>query len=283
MSKTAKKDVAASKTSLPRRLLFKAWLLWFWFAQSCYNYERMMGPDILHAMSVVIDKLYDKDDIEGRRKAMQRHTVFFNTTPSFGSMIIGISVAMEEKIAQGAKDIDDEAVNSMKLGLMGPLAGIGDSFNQGILLPLLLAMGISLGSQGNVAGPILYVILMVGIVFAIAYITFFQGYYKGKEAIVKMMENGVLKKILAGAGALGCMVMGALVAKYVSLSTTVEFAISSGTFNLQANVFDTLLPKLLPLLLTLGTYKLLSKGQSALRVMLYIVALGLVLGLLGII
>ena len=132
-------------------------------------------PDVLHAMVPIIDKLYKEDDIEGRRAAMRRHANFFNTTLSFGSAIIGLVAAMEEKIAQGEKEIDDDAVNSIKSGLMGPIAGIGDTVNQGILLPLLLAFGISLAMEGNALGPILYVVLMVGAVLCISYFSFRLG------------------------------------------------------------------------------------------------------------
>ena len=98
-----------------------------------------------------------------------------------------------------------------------------------------------------------------------------------------MMSSGIINRIISGAGLMGCTVMGALVAKYVSLSTTVSFELTTGMFDLQANFFDALMPKLLPLLLTLLCYKLLNKGNSALRVMLYIVIGGVVLGLCGII
>ena len=269
--------------SLDKKSLRKCLFRWIEFGQACYNYERMQGPDVLHAMVPIIDKLYKEDDIEGRRAAMRRHANFFNTTLSFGSAIIGLVAAMEEKIAQGEKEIDDDAVNSIKSGLMGPIAGIGDTVNQGILLPLLLAFGISLAMEGNALGPILYEVLMVGAVLCISYFSFRLGYTKGSQAIAEMMGSGIINKVISAASIMGCTVMGALVANYVSFSTVFEVETATGVFNLQTNVFDAIMPKMLPLLLTLLCYKLLNKGNTALRVMLYLVAAGVILGLLGII
>lgn len=283
MTETKTTETAAQTPSLDKKSLRKCLVRWIEFGQASYNYERMQGPDVLHAMVPIINKLYPESDIEGRRAAMKRHSNFFNTTLSFGSAIIGLVAAMEEKIAQGEKEIDDDAVNSIKTGLMGPIAGIGDTVNQGILLPLLLAIGIGLAIEGNVMGPILYTVLMVGAILAIAIFCFKLGYNKGSSAIAEMMSSGIINRIISGAGIMGCTVMGALVAKYVSLSTTVSFELTTGMFDLQANFFDALMPKLLPLLLTLLCYKLLNKGNSALRVMLYIVIGGVVLGLCGII
>ncbi len=268
---------------LDKKSLRKCLIRWIEFGQASYNYERMQGPDVLHAMVPIIDKLYKEDDIEGRKAAMKRHSNFFNTTLSFGSAIIGLVAAMEEKIAQGETEIDDDAVNSIKSGLMGPIAGIGDTVNQGILLPLLLAFGISLAVEGNILGPILYVVLMVGAVLCIAYFSFRLGYTQGSKAITEMLGSGIINKVISAASIMGCTVMGALVAKYVSFSTIVEVEMTTGVFNLQTNVFDAIMPKMLPLLLTLLCYKWLNKGNSALRVMLYLVIGGVILGVLGII
>lgn len=269
--------------SLDKKTLFKCLFRWIEFGQASYSYERMQGPDVTHAMVPVIDKLYNREDTEGRRAVLRRHSTFFNTTLSVGAAIIGLVAAMEEKIAQGEKEIDDETVNSIKVGLMGPIAGIGDTVNQGILLPLLLALGVGLAMEGNIMGPILYVVLMVGSILAIAWFSFTVGYYKGSSAIAEMLSSGVLNKVISAASIMGCTVMGALVAKYVALSTTIQFELSTGAFSLQENFFDAIMPKMLPLGVTMLCYFLMKKGLSALKVMLILVIGGVLLGVLGII
>nr|WP_319489015.1 PTS system mannose/fructose/sorbose family transporter subunit IID [uncultured Caproiciproducens sp.] len=260
----------------------KSWINWLFHNQACYNYERMQGIGFLHAMVPIINRLY-KDDPEGKKAAMQRHTGFFNSEPCFGSPIVGLTVAMEEKRAEGA-DLDDEAINSVKSGLMGPSSGIGDTVIQGVLVPLLLAFAISISVSGNLVGPVLYSVVITAVILGISYLGFMLGYKKGNEAIINMLESGIINKVVVGASIMGCMVLGALVANYVSLSCSIEIAQSAGkTFSIQKELFDVICPKILPLLLTFGCAKLMDKGHSSIRIMLYIIVFGVVGGLLGII
>lgn len=262
----------------------KSFWNWLIFAHSCYNYERLQGTGFLYAMCPIIDELYDKDDIEGRKKAMQRHTAFFNTEVRLGSAIVGLAAAMEERIAAGETELADDLLPSVKYGFMGPLAGIGDTIVQAILTPLLLSLALGLASDGNLAGPILYSVIFLVLLVAMGWYSFELGYKKGDEAIMDFLESGLINKVITGAGIVGCTVMGALVANYVVLNTTVSFQLTTGEFNLQTGVFDVIMPKLLPLLLTLLVYWLMDKkGVSSLRMMLYLILGGFVLGYAGII
>lgn len=266
-----------------KKALNKCFVNWLVFAHSCYNYERLQGTGFCYAMEPVISELY-KDDPEGKKEALMRHTAFFNTEVRIGSAIVGLTAAMEERIASGEKELADDALPSIKYGLMGPLAGIGDTFVQAILSPLLLSFGIGLAMEGNVFGPIMYFVLFLVLLYLMGRYSFNLGYKKGDETIMQLIESGKINKIIAGAGIMGCTVMGALVANYVSLTTKVQFQLTTGVFDLQANFFDAIMPKILPLLLTLGVYYLMDKkGWSALKTMLILIVAGVVLGLVGII
>ncbi len=261
--------------------LKKCWLTWLFNNQACYNYERMMGIGFLHSMVPIAKKIH-KDDIEKQRMMLQRHTGFFNCEPCFASPIVGLTAAMEEQKAQGA-EIEDDALTSVKSGLMGPLSGIGDTVIQGVIVPLILAFAIDLAKNGNIAAPIIYCIIMIGIVFGISYTGFMMGYKKGSDAILKMLENGIVNKIISGANIMGCMVLGALVASYVTMNCGINIQQNADSvFSIQQQLFDTILPKMLPLLLTLGAYKLLQKGHSSIKVMVYIIIIGVIGGLTGI-
>ncbi len=262
----------------------KSFWNWLIFAHSCYNYERLQGTGFLYAMCPIIDELYDKDDIEGRKKAMQRHTAFFNTEVRLGSAIVGLAAAMEERIASGETELAEDLMPSVKYGFMGPLAGIGDTIVQAILTPLLLSLALGLASEGNVAGPILYVVIFLALLIAMGWYSFQLGYKKGDEAIMDFLESGLINKVITSAGIVGCTVMGALVANYVALETALVFQLTTGELNIQTGVLDLIMPKLLPLLLTLGVYWLMDKkGISSLRMMIYLIIGGFVLGYLGII
>lgn len=269
------------KNILAQKDVNKIWLTWLFNNQSCYNYERMMGIGFLHSMVPAFKKLY-KDDVEKQREALRRHTGFFNCEPCFASSIVGLTVAMEEQKALGA-DIDEDAVTAVKSGLMGPLSGIGDTVIQGVIVPLLLAFAIDLSKSGNLAAPVLYSLIMLAVVFGISYYGMNLGYKKGSDAILNMLQNGVFTKIISGANIMGCMVLGALVANYVSMKCGINIPQGADSvFSIQTQLFDAILPKMLPLLLTLGCYKLLQKGQSSIKVMLIIVATGVIGGLFGI-
>lgn len=277
------KKVAEQKSGslLTKKDLIIAWLNWMYYFQSCYNYERMQGIGFLHAMTSIIKRLY-KDDPEERKKAMKRHTQFINTENAFGSAIIGLVAAMEEQKKKGA-DLDDEAFTSIKTGLMGPLAGVGDPLWQGVAIPLLIVFFIGLAIEGSVIAPILYAIIFFVLYYGVGYWLLNLGYNKGSEKILDMMESGAIKKVIVGAGIVGNAVIGGLVANYVSVKTAIQIQQAEGKiFVLQTEMFDKIMPGMLALALTFGCYWLLKKGVSSVKVILIIAAVGIIGGLTGI-
>ena len=175
------------KVELSKKDVVRSFWRWTFFSHANYNYERLAGTGFCHAMAPIIEKLY-KDKPEEYKAAVQRHMVFYNTEPHFGGVINGMVIAMEEERANGA-EISDEAINGIKTGLMGPFAGIGDTLWQGTLTPILLSIGISLASNGSLAGPIVYTILMMGIMLGLAYFVWMRGYTAGKEGLQKILER----------------------------------------------------------------------------------------------
>ena len=113
------------KIHLSKKDVLKAFWKWTFFSHSNYNYERLQASGVLQSMSHLPEKLYPGDK-EEQQKFMERHMSFYNTEPHFGGIINGMVVAMEEERANGA-NVTDDAINSVKTGLMGPMAGIGDT------------------------------------------------------------------------------------------------------------------------------------------------------------
>lgn len=273
-------ETVDKKNLLTSKEVNRAWLLWLFNNQACYNYERMMGIGFLHAMTPAFRKLY-KDNKDLRIEAMQRHTSFFNCEPCLGSSIVGLVLAMEEQKALGA-ELDNDAITSIKTGLMGPLSGIGDTLIQGVILPLLIAFAVDFAKGGNWVIPLVFSLVMAIIVFGISRFGFLLGYRKGSDAILSMLENGVIKRLISAASIMGCMVLGALVVNFVTMKCGISIPQAEGSFSMQEQLFDTILPSMLPLLLTLGCYKLLKAGKSSVLVMLVIIAIGVIGGLTGI-
>ena len=138
----------------------KEFMSGFWRScclQGCFNYERQQGLGFGYAMIPHLRRIY-KDDPEGFKEAMKRHLVFYNITPQCTTFVQGIAVAMEEEAASNP-DFDASSINAIKTALMGPLSGIGDSIFWGTLRTIGLGVGISFCMQGNILGPILFLLI----------------------------------------------------------------------------------------------------------------------------
>ena len=267
----------SKRGELPRRILYGAWWRWLMFLHAGYNYERLQGLGFAHAMAPVIAHLY-KTTAE-RAAALRRHLVFFNSEPQFGALVPAAVIAMEEERAAGA-EIDDEAINAVKSGLMGPLAGMGDSLIQGLVTPLFLSLGIGLAQQGSLAGPILYSLLISVVIVGTSYGFWTLGYRWGREAVTRILADGRLKAVGEGAAVVGMMVVGGLTSTTVHLSLSATVAVGQMTVSLQ-EVLDQVMHGLLPLALTGLTWWLLTRRVTAARVIVVLFAVGVDMAYLG--
>lgn len=271
------------KSLIPKSALIKAWLIWETFPQTCYNYERMMGQAVAHLFSVLVGFLY-KDDAEKRKEVMKREIEFFNVHVEFGACILGMAVALEEQKAMG-ENIPGEFITNLKTSLMGPLAGMGDTIWQGVVIPILLAVCIDLtrSGDGNILGPIIYAVVILAGAYGLSYWNFMFGYRAGSEAIMDFLEKGILNKLIKGASIMGCMVMGGLVVNYVNATCGLEIVSSTATYNVQEKFLDMVCPKILPLAVTMLIYYLMSKRRwSSLKIIGLIVVIGIIGGVTGI-
>ena len=266
---------------LSKETLNKCFWTWEWTYQACYNYENMQGGCFLDAMAPAIRELYPAGS-EEFKAAAERHFEFYNIENTTGGGVLGLVLAMEEQIASG-DDVTPDSVRAIKTGLMGPLSGVGDSYMQGVIYPIILAIGCSYRVPGNTFVPIIVILLQAIIQIGIARGWFNLAYNKGSDAMLDLIESGTFKNLLTGAGILGCMVLGALIMNFVSVHCGIT--IDTGgeePFSLQAGLFDTLLPGILPLAATMMCYWLISKGWSSTKVLLLLVAIGVVGSVTGI-
>lgn len=275
------------------------------FLQGSWNYERMQNGGWCYAMIPAIKKLYTTKDEQ--IAAMKRHMEFFNTHPYVASPILGVTLALEEERAAGAP-VDDAAIQGVKVGMMGPLAGIGDPVFWFTVRPLLAAIGASLAMSGNIVGPILFFVLWNIIRIAFMWYTQEFGYNAGTK-ITEDMSGGLLQKVTKGASILGMFVLGALIERWVTINFTPVVSsvkLSEGAYidwdslpagsegikqalseyaagysltpekvtTLQDNLND-LIPGFVPLLLTLFCCWLLKKKVSPIVIILALFAVGI--------
>ncbi|WP_340616323.1 PTS mannose transporter subunit IID [Xenorhabdus entomophaga] len=247
--------------------------------QGSWNFERMQALGFCFSMVPAIRRLYP-ENTEERKQALKRHMEFFNTHPYVAAPILGVTMAMEEQRANGA-NIDDGAINGIKVGLMGPLAGVGDPIFWGTVRPVFAALGAGIAMSGSLLGPILFFFLFNLVRLFTHYFGIAYGYKKGLD-IVKDMGGGFLQKMTEGASILGLFVMGALVNKWtkVNIPLVVSEVPDPLTGEIKVTtvqtILDQLMPGLMPLLLTFGCMWLLRKKVNPLWIIVGFFILGIV-------
>lgn len=245
-----------------------------------------MGPTKYHASGFafsllpVIRRFYKTE--EEQADALVRHVAWFNSTPHAENLILGI-VASMEKERSANNEIDDQAITAVKASLMGPLAGIGDTFFQGILRVIAASIGISLSMEGSILGPILFLLIYnIPAVFLSFYLTY-TGYSVGSTFIERIYSSGGMKILTKAASTLGLIMMGCMTAANVKFSTILEVTIGEGDPILIQNYLDQLFRGLVPLLITVGCLYLFKKRVSINWVMLGIFLFSIVMGMLGVV
>lgn len=245
-----------------------------------WNYERQMNVGFCYSMIPAINKIYETQ--EDRIGAYQRHLEFFNITPWISTFPLGISIALEEENAT-VEEFDTSTINNIKIALMGPLSGIGDSFFWGTLRVIATGIGTSLAMNGNVLGPILFLLVFNIPALLARYYGLKWGYSIGSNFIDKVMNSGLMDRLTYGASVIGLAVVGAMTASMVSLNIPV---ILGGGEDAQtvSDLFNAIVPGILPLLFTLFMLYLVKKEVKSHWILLMIAAIGILgayTGILG--
>ena len=281
------------------------------FLQGSWNYERMQNGGYCYAMIPAIKRLYTTK--EEQAAALKRHLEFFNTQPYVAAPILGVTLALEEDRANGAP-VDDAAIQGVKVGMMGPLAGVGDPVFWFTVRPILGALAASFAMSRNFIGPILFFVLWNVIRYAFLWYTQEFG-YKAGTAITKDLSGGLLQKVTQGASILGMFVLGALVQRWVSVNFPIQVSkvdLSEGAYiewdklpqgaegikqaimewssgrslepfkvtTLQDNL-NSLVPGLMAMLLTFLCMYLLKKKVSPIVIILGLFVVGIVFHAIG--
>lgn len=241
------------------------------------GYDVLSAPNFLWGLAPLFEKYYDNDK---KCEELLKHYEFFNTENIFGSLIYGIVTAMEEQKALG-NNIDDEMIRSTKLSLMGPMAGIGDALNPGLIIPLLLSIAITLSNGGSLLGVIFYAVAYNAVVIMISKLLFENGYRLGMDAISALIGEKATR-IKDSLMLLGTVIIGGISANYISINLGVSVPSGNDLVSLQS-ILDGIFPKLLPLLLVIGCWQLMSRKNISVVKMIFILMIGVfVLALCGI-
>ena len=231
-----------------------------------FNYERMQATGFGYSILPALEKAHpDKHELA---TSMKNHLSFINSHSYAIALIMGICAAMEERREK------PELIQSAKVALMGPLAGLGDSLIWYTLMPILAGIGVSFAMEGNILGPIFFFLSFNILEFAMRFGFVHWGYKLGVGVVEKL--SSVSDQIVRSATILGMTVIGALVASYVVLSTPFVFSFGEVEVALQTDLFDAVMPSLLPLAYTLLMFYLVrKKGMSPVSLIIATVIISL--------
>ena len=273
---------------------------WFYGNLTCFSHEHMQTFGYMWSMLPIIQELYETKDEQAEK--LQTYYPFFNTQPQIGSIVVGITAGLEEARANGAEEIDDEMINGIRAGLMGPLAGIGDSLIVGTYIPVLLGIALGLAEGGSIIGPLFYIVVWnVTSIFFQKWI-YNKGYELGGsavEVIVGEQATALRESVIV----MGQVIVGAMAGTWVSITTSVQLTTSiqnktemviegskviekvTGTQEvpvLLQEKLDGAFPGVLTLLFVLGCWWLMAKKAiSPIKIMLLMVVVAIVGVLVG--
>ena len=272
-------EVVENKKKLTKKDLNKCWWIWELTSEMCLSYERLMSLGFCHAMVPIMKRLYG-DDKEELSKGLTRHMSFFNTENQFGALIPGMVASIEEERANGAPYSDD-MIDSLKVGLMGPLAGIGDTVTQGLVKTILLAICVDMGLKGNIIAPLIFFVLYTAYILGMGRFMFNTGYRLGRNAFSSVKDSNLIRKLTDCMSVLGMTVAGCMISNYVGIETVLAFTFGETQVILQ-DILNEIMPGLLSVAGVFILYGLTKKNVSVIKIIIGIAIVGILGAVIGI-
>lgn len=265
---------------------FKKYLQFFWRSwaiQASWNYERQMNMGFLYGIVPTLDRLYpdetDPVQAEYKKEAYERHMAFYNCTPQTSAFVLGLASSMEEQYAADREHFNPDTINAVKTSLMGPLSGVGDSFFQGTVRVIAFGLGISLAQQGSILGPILAILISLIPAWLVTWFGGKLGYTMGSKYLTKLQSGNLMDQLMYICGVVGLMVIGAMVASMVGITTPIQF---ESTGLVLQDIVDGILPQAFSLGVTMLMYYLIRKRVSTGWLLLICIVGGIIMNALGV-
>ncbi len=278
-NKHKKLSVACEKSKVTLKDVRSVGVRWLFSNTSAWNYERMQNAAFAWSLLPVLRKITTTKGELG--EALKRNMAFFNTQPTVGAPLLGVIASLEVARAKG-EDISEELMLAVKSGLMGPMAAIGDSLYVGTLNAILLSLCIGLAMQGNLIGPVLYIVIWSALTALLTVKGVELGFKKGTSIMDSpVFSEDFTKRATQVLSILGMTVIGGMSAGFVSLQTQIKWGLEGSETKLQ-EIFDGLMPEILPFLLVMVLWYFYSKRNvSVLKLMGFVILLGATGSLIG--
>lgn len=239
MAKKDKKELTPIEKQNLRKMFWRSGHMW-----ADFTMVKMEGMTYAYAMLPVINEVY-KDNPELQTEAFVRNTEFFNTHAAAAGLNLGLSYALERERSQDPEAITGEMITNIKTSLMGPLAAVGDSIFFNCIRVISAGVGMSLASQGNPLGVVLFVGIYGGAFLAVKWYLLNLGYSLGTEAITAAFKSGIVGWLSDSACCMGLIMVGSLVSSMVSISTPLVIPMGAGAEMVVQDIFDGIMPGIL--------------------------------------
>ena len=265
---------------ISKKTLNSSFWRWWYGNLTCFSHEHMQTWGYMWSMLPIIQELYETK--EEQQEKLQTYYPFFNTEPQIGCMVVGITAGLEEARANGAEGIDDEMINGIRAGLMGPLAGIGDSLIVGTYIPILLGVAVGLAEGGSILGPLFYIVVWNVTSIFFQKFVYDKGYELGGSA-VELIVGEQATAFRESVIVMGQVIVGAMAASWISITTPLQIATNSEgePVLLQSNL-DGAFPKVLTMVFVLFAWCLMAKKKmSPIKVLLLFVVIGFLGSVVG--
>lgn len=189
------------------------------FLQTSWNFERLQNIGFLFSFIHILRRIYKNSKLNFLL-SIKRHITFFNTNIFFSSAILGVMTKLEEEINNDNPETKEKEIENIKIGIMGPLAAIGDSLFWTGIKPLALLIGGGLVWLYNYEIKIFLIACLISILIynvpriLIKYFLLYKSYFQYTELfllIQKIRFQDIMKSIkLLGMGVLGIVMAGYL-------------------------------------------------------------------------
>lgn len=257
------------KKSILARILRRSWLV-----GAAYNNVRGQGHGCLYVLYPLINKLYpNAEDKDRKVEAIERHLVFYNITPQVNTIGLGLFAAMEERIAEN-KDFDVSTVNAMKAAIMGLASGIGDAMFQVTIRIVATSIGLGFAMNGSPLGGLIFFLIFNSCSYFLRRYLLTLSYGTGEKIVNEASESGIIQQLSNAASIIGLFMVGAMMASSVNVNFALSWKTAGEVVTLQS-FFDAIMPKLIPLLLTLIVMRGIQKKVNGNWMMIGIIILGI--------
>jgi len=283
MKQTKKENHNMEEKKIKKTSLIKAFWRWYHGNMLFFTHRHMQTFPFIVAMLKPLQDLYpDEDQLHS---TLVNYEKFFNAEPQLGTLILGICLGLEEARANGKVNVNEDMINAVRVGLMGPFSGIGDSLIPGVYIPILLAIAIGLSEGGNPMGAIFYIITYITTMTLFMWFIFMQGYKLGGrsvDVIIGAKANAIKDSLVV----LGMIIIGAVAGAWVNvqaqfpLPDILKIAEFTG-LNVQ-DIFDSFLPGSFSILTIAFAWWLMARKKlqpiMVIGIFLVIALVGVILG-----